>query len=127
MITLTLPFPPAGLSPNRIRREHWSLRSELSKAYREECRLLTRQRLLQLGETKQTLPLKEPVRARITFVIKDNRRRDMDNLFAAFKPAIDGMVDAGVLRDDDIWSVSYQLSATKGLSAVVLVALEESL
>ena len=36
----------------------------------------------------------------VTFVVPDNRRRDKGNLIGAFKPALDGIVDAGVLVDD---------------------------
>lgn len=31
----------------------------------------------------------------------DNRRRDPSNLMATQKPAVDGLVDAGVVEDDD--------------------------
>ncbi|MFZ0324603.1 MAG: hypothetical protein WAN48_10775 [Actinomycetes bacterium] len=37
---------------------------------------------------------------RLVCVVPDRRRRDPDNFTAACKGAIDGAVDAGVLRDD---------------------------
>ena len=38
----------------------------------------------------------------IQWGVPDKRRRDWDNLIAACKPFIDGLVQAGVLRDDSI-------------------------
>lgn len=39
-------------------------------------------------------------RVDVTFVVPDNRRRDKTNLASAFKPCLDGIVDAGILVDD---------------------------
>jgi len=36
----------------------------------------------------------------VTFVVPDNRRRDKSNMTSAFKPGLDGIVDAGILTDD---------------------------
>lgn len=38
--------------------------------------------------------------AGIVWLVADNRRRDPDNLAATLKPALDGLVIAGVLVDD---------------------------
>ena len=38
----------------------------------------------------------------IQWGVPDKRRRDWDNLIAACKPFVDGLVKAGVLRDDSI-------------------------
>jgi Holliday junction resolvase RusA-like endonuclease len=37
----------------------------------------------------------------VVFVVPDKRRRDLDNALASMKAAWDGLVDAGVLVDDD--------------------------
>jgi Holliday junction resolvase RusA-like endonuclease len=39
--------------------------------------------------------------ARVVFYAKDARRRDRDNILASMKPAFDGLVDAGILADDE--------------------------
>lgn len=39
---------------------------------------------------------------RVTFVVPDNRRRDIDNLIGTVKPLLDGIVDAGLIVDDSI-------------------------
>lgn len=36
-----------------------------------------------------------------TFVVSDRRRRDEANMIQATKPAIDGIVDTGLIPDDD--------------------------
>ena len=50
----------------------------------------------------------------ITWVAKDNRRRDVDNLFASMKPYIDGLVAYGILTDDSADLISYTLEYEKG-------------
>lgn len=50
----------------------------------------------------------------ITWVAKDNRRRDIDNLFASMKPYIDGLVAYGILTDDSADLISYTLEYEKG-------------
>ena len=45
----------------------------------------------------------------ITWRSKDKRTRDADNLFAAMKGSIDGLVKAGVLVDDSAKHLSYTL------------------
>lgn len=37
----------------------------------------------------------------LTYVPRDRRRRDRDNLVATLKPCVDALVDMGVLVDDD--------------------------
>lgn len=46
------------------------------------------------------VPRLEYVHVQLEYVPRDARRRDPDNLWATAKPAIDGLVDAGVVPDD---------------------------
>ena len=124
MITITLPFPPAELSPNS--RKHWRVKAEAVKSYRYECKVLA----MQAGRTHPTLrpwtddfPLKAPVNATVTFILKGKRRRDIDNLFASIKAGIDGLVDAGLLPDDDVKSWSPTLRYEQGEKASVRIEL----
>jgi Holliday junction resolvase RusA-like endonuclease len=41
------------------------------------------------------------ITAKVVFVVPDRRQRDLDNCMAMLKPCWDGLVDAGVLVDDD--------------------------
>jgi len=50
----------------------------------------------------------------ITFMAKDRRRRDVDNLLAACKATVDGLVAVGLLADDDAMHVSYTLRYERG-------------
>ena len=61
----------------------------------------------------------------ITWVAKDKRRRDVDNLFASMKPYIDGLVDSGLLTDDDAMHVSYTLRYERGTKNNTIIEVEE--
>jgi crossover junction endodeoxyribonuclease RusA len=51
------------------------------------------------------------VKVRCVYYAPDNRRRDTTNLFPSIKAAMDGIVDAGVLKDDsDKYIVSYEIA-----------------
>ncbi len=43
----------------------------------------------------------DKTRLDLTFVFAARRRRDFDNLLARFKPGLDGIVQAGLIVDDD--------------------------
>lgn len=69
----------------------------------------------------------EPVEAAsLTIVhIEPNRRRDPDNIMAAQKFILDGMVQAGIIEDDGwrhIWSIKHRV--LKGEQARVRVEIE---
>ena len=85
-----LPF--RELSPNS--REHWAVKARAVRAQREEAGWLAK---LQWGNQK---PMKH-ARISYQFIVMDNRRRDTLNLENACKSMVDGIVDAGVLTDDD--------------------------
>ena len=80
-------------------KRHWSI-------YAKEKRRLT-QAVALLAKVQQIKPVK---RAIIRFCwYEKNKRRDPDNISAAGKkPILDGLVEAGVLKDDG-WSVIHGL------------------
>ena len=51
---------------------------------------------------------------RLTWVAKDKRRRDIDNLFASMKAYIDGLVAARLIEDDSAMNVTYTLKYEQG-------------
>ena len=61
----------------------------------------------------------------ITWVAKDKRRRDTDNMFASMKAYIDGLVEAGLLVDDDAMRVSYTLRYERGTRNNTIIEVEE--
>ena len=61
----------------------------------------------------------------ITWVAKDRRRRDLDNLFASMKAYLDGLVSGGLLADDDAMHVSYTLRYERGERDNTIIEVEE--
>ena len=61
----------------------------------------------------------------ITFVAKDKRRRDMDNLFASLKPTIDALTVARVVEDDSVFVLSYSLFYEVGKQEQTIIKIEE--
>jgi Holliday junction resolvase RusA-like endonuclease len=67
--------------------------------------------VLKQGRPRAALP---KAHITITFIAKDKRRRDIDNLFASMKAYIDGLVLAGVIADDSADRVGYTLRYERG-------------
>ena len=85
-----LPYPE--LSPNS--RLHWAVKARAIKAAKEEIGWLAK---------SQWHDDKPMMRARISyeFHLKDNRVRDLDNLYTSTKALTDGLIEAGVIFYDD--------------------------
>ncbi len=97
------PWPPKELSPNA--RVHWAKLASAKARYAADCGWAAKAHVGQhstmaLNLDRRRFPLKPPVRAQVTFVVPDNRRRDSDNHMAMLKPLWDGLVEIGVLDDD---------------------------
>lgn len=118
MIVIDLPFPPAALSPNK--REKWE-KIVAIKAYRNAVGQLAKS---VRNQAPALFPLKAPVQMRVVFMLSDRRRRDADNLIARFKAGQDGLVDAGILADDDIRSLLPSYAFEDAKEAAVRVELE---
>lgn len=109
MISFELPMPGPELSPNA--RKHWAPRAAAVAAYRANAAAeATAARHNWVWVNKRPWqPLKEPVHATVTFVLKTKRARDMDNLFASMKAGWDGLRDSGIIRDDTVWALEFTL------------------
>jgi crossover junction endodeoxyribonuclease RusA len=116
-------LPPPSLSPNA--RVHWSQRCEVVATYRMIAKSRGWAALCDAEENRQ--PAWPPAFAMtVTLVTKNNRRRDLDNLLAACKPLIDGLVDAGLLIDDSsryLTSITVQREVDPGCEPHVRVEL----
>lgn len=92
ILRIPVHFPKLVASSNQLnKQDHW-MRKELADFWRPRVKIEARNKSL------------TPVRAAwITFGFRfpNNRIRDCHNLTPTAKPAIDGLVDAGVLPDDD--------------------------
>jgi crossover junction endodeoxyribonuclease RusA len=91
-LVLRLLWPPPELSPNA--RVHWGTKKRATEKYRQDCYLVVRETWAQ-----GWIPVCST--AKVVFVVPDKRRRDLDNAMASMKAAWDGLVDAGLLVDDD--------------------------
>jgi crossover junction endodeoxyribonuclease RusA len=97
VLTVTLPFPNPDLMPNRRLGKHWAqTNGAKSKAY-DDAYMLTYQAMQSFRG--QWHPTSGRVPVTLTFLPPDKRRRDLDNLLAASKSALDGV--AAALHMDD--------------------------
>ena len=91
-------LPPIEYSPNW--RGHWTDKNKAGKVYHDAvfyCCVDARNRGFREG---MSFPLTKAV-LNLTFVFPEQRRRDRDNSLASFKPGLDGIVDSGLILDDD--------------------------
>lgn len=95
-ITITIPYPAAGLSPNA--RTHHQALARLKKRYRLDCGIAALAAIRAAGLDK-SLPWG---RAIVTprFYNPVSRQRDRDNALAQLKAAIDALADARIVAND---------------------------
>jgi Holliday junction resolvase RusA-like endonuclease len=109
-------LPDSDLSPNK-RLHHMQLYT--AKRIAKELAMF-----LVLEQGRPNVPY-EKAHITITWVAKDKRRRDPDNLFAAMKPYIDGLVEAGLIEDDSAMHVSYTLQYEQGHKDNTIIEVKE--
>ena len=109
-------LPDPDLSPNK-RLHYMALYKAKAEAKQEAAALV-------LSQGKPPHPY-EKAHITITWVAKDKRKRDIDNLFAAMKPSIDALVAVGVLVDDDAMHVGYTLRYEHGDKDNTIIEVEE--
>ena len=109
-------LPDRDLSPNK-RLHHMALYQAKLLA-KEEMYL----RVVEHGRPPEPF---EHAHITITWVAKDKRRRDIDNLFSAMKGYIDGLVFAEVIADDNADRVGYTLRYERGDKEDTVIEVEE--
>lgn len=113
----SLSWPAKELNPNS--RAHWATRAKAAKAYRREA---------WAEAWKAYTPfclLDKAVTLSLTFEPPDKRRRDLDNMLASIKPAIDGIADA-IGIDDQHFSLRIRRGEpTKGGRVAVEIVGEQ--
>ncbi len=95
-VKIILPLPKKVLSPNFpiASRRMMFARAAAIKAYRRVAmRAIETERI-------ETMPW-EKVTIEVLFYFVHSRRRDPDNAMGSLKAAYDGIVDAGLVEDDD--------------------------
>jgi len=84
---------PAGMTLlNANDRIHWRVRSRITKGLREAAKA---------SALDVQIPPLDRIRVQAVLHPHDKRRRDPHNWYPSYKAAIDGLVDAGVIPDDD--------------------------
>ena len=112
-----LPVPDRRIGPNS--RSHWRVKAKLVKEAREGAFISA---IEILGPRSMRWMCWHEVTARATFHFPDRRRRDSDNLAALLKPVWDGLVDAGLLIDDDrITHLPVEIVHERGCTPVVKI------
>ena len=109
-------LPDRDLNPNS--RLHYMNVYRAKAAAKDEAIAM----VLQQG--KPAVPY-ERANITVTWVAKDKRRRDFDNLFAALKATIDGLVEGGLIMDDSAAHVSYTLRYEQGDTDNTIIEVEE--
>lgn len=97
MIRVTLPFPASSLMPNRASGKHWTTTRPAKNDAFGQAYALTHAAVQQ--HEGAWFPLTGQVPLKITFAMPDKRGRDLDNLLAACKHAIDGIATALTIND----------------------------
>jgi len=101
---LRVEMPPGLPLISANDRSHYRERSKKTEKLRSEA--------YKAAKAQPFMPFTK-VRIRCIFRAPDNRRRDVANLYPSFKACIDGLVDAGVMKDDND-SVVRELSLVRG-------------
>lgn len=121
-IAFTMPFPPRELSPNA--RNNWYPKAAKVRAYRQSCKVDALNVRREHEAQGMTFPLATPATLLLTFVLTTRQRRDLDNLVASFKAGLDGLVDAGLIVDDDAWKLRLGVEVELGEKQLIRVRLE---
>jgi len=115
---IILEWPRTECWPNRSKGKHWTVLGKARKKQRQDAELHARSVGLKLPEG--------PVVAVLSVHPPTRRRYDLDNLLAAMKAAIDGLVTAADRDDSDIIEVRVRKCsvASKSLGGYVAVGFE---
>ena len=90
---LVLPFPAPALMPNNSQGKHWTVTRPARNKAKSDAFYLTKQAGWRGRDVSGCL--------KITFYCPDRRKRDLDNLVHAMKPALDGVAQAIGIDDSN--------------------------
>ncbi len=95
-------LPDKALSPNA--RVHWSVKHRATQSFRNAAFVCA------LEGSRFAHPGYDKAEVSMTLVIPSRRYiKDPDNMLASLKSAIDGCVDAGIIKDDSDEHLRYKL------------------
>ena len=126
---MTVFISGALLNPLNQRGWAWYKQRAWAKTWRRKTRLLLGDAVNRLRASERAALLNGDQRKRLEFHARVWSLFDQDNLVAALKPVLDGVVDAGLLASDDVIAlpaaaVTYEQEvdrAHRGVEVVVEV------
>lgn len=101
-VTIILPLPPRALSPNKVACSRGGRMAKAAAT--KKCRRLAKEAVE--AERIQTAPW-ERVQATEHFFYRVKRNRDERNCVAMLKAYYDGIVDAGLMPDDNFQVLNH--------------------
>lgn len=121
MLQFEVEWPPKQLSPNA--RGHWSVKSRYARRYRSTCHAYAHNARVAAGVKLQA---GQQLSLSLVFCPPDRRKRDDDNLVAAFKSGRDGIADAlGI--DDSQFVTTFRIGdVQKGGAVLVEVGVQDA-
>jgi crossover junction endodeoxyribonuclease RusA len=117
-IAVSLPWPKRGLSPNA--RLHWAAKAKLTSRAKGDAFMLAR-----AARPKDWPDAIDRAHVAIAVCPPDRRHRDLDNILASLKAALDGIASAARC-DDSRWSLSIDMrEPVKGGAVQITIAPEK--
>lgn len=116
MLRIELPLPPKELSPNAGKKQNVHKINRITKKAQSDT----------IAYVREQIPMGKPLEhatVTVQFIKPTRGRRDLDNLIAAAKPYMDGLVLAGVIVDDNsdvIKTVYPDILYEKGISKTII-------
>lgn len=103
--------------PNRIMRSHWSKISKHANLWKKLVAMRA------VGK-KPPYPL---ARSQAILTRCSARKPDYDNLVASFKPVVDGLINCGIIVDDNpaYFSAEYKWEKIPQKQAHILISISE--
>lgn len=98
MKPVTLPWPPKEVSPNYRERWHGEKRKPYAE-YRDTCSWIIRAHCMGLPMSWGKAHPEGPVTVEVLFIEPDRRGRDLDNMFASIKGALDALAQETGIND----------------------------
>lgn len=93
------------------KKMHWAEKNRWTSEWKEITGWSVQEALRHLEGDKVSLPLKKKLELEI--VLMGNRPMDKDNRHGACKPIIDGLTEAGIIKDDSDEFIEYTVTFEK--------------
>lgn len=119
-LTITLPWVDSRLLPNRKNGKHWGTTQAAKVRARQDGHMATLSAL-----SRNKILLSKTVPLKLTFAMPDNRHRDLDNLLASQKHALDGIAQALGVDDKCFRPITIDVARDSKKQGFVIVEVGE--